>query len=173
MKKSIMRKLLAIAGCVTLFCAVDAGVTWATTVTNLDASGTLVTPISITNDTPLSFGKFISDGSLQALVLDTSDSYGTPSTITTIVGPKSASFTITGTASLHYKVTLPSAAITLNDAGNAHQMTLDTFTSDRSQGTFDVDGKAPALKLGATLHVTAGQHDGAYSGKYDLTVEYD
>jgi hypothetical protein len=49
--------------------------------------------------------------------------------------------------------------------------TVDTFLADNPlSGTFDNKGKAK-FKIGATLHLPAGQPAGDYSGSFDFTCE--
>ena len=80
------------------------------------------------------------------------------------------SFEVIGGANLGFAITLPTS-VTLSSSANS--MTVDTWTS--SPVTFGIlgsDGKA-SIFVGATLHVEANQPTGAYSGKFDIGVQYE
>jgi hypothetical protein len=129
-------------------------------------------PIAITWAQDLEFGTLAGDGT----------SAGT-ATINPVTGAKTvtggvydfggisnaAVFDVTGKKNRAFTITLP-ASITLTSGGNT--MTLNGFTSNPSLvGTLDNNGAA-TVTVGATLQVGVGQAGGAYSGIFNITVDY-
>ena len=138
------------------------------------ASANVVTPIGISKTADMSFGNIAVSSVGGTVVLDTND--GTtatggvtlPATAGTIT---SASFTVTGETDYTYAITLPTTA-TITDAVSTETMTLSDFTSSPSV-TSTLTGGTETLTVGATLAVIAAQVAGAYTGDFDVTVEYN
>lgn len=89
----------------------------------------------------------------------------------------SAQFDVTGESSFTYTITIPVAAVTINDAG-VNTMTVDTWTSSiaTTAGAGVLSGASPGLQtfyVGGMLHVAGGQAPGAYSGTFSVTVAYN
>jgi hypothetical protein len=81
-----------------------------------------------------------------------------------------ASFRVSGEPNTAYSITLP-IACTLSRAGSS--MTVDGFASNPDgSGNLGPLG-AQTVLLGATLHLSASQPSGAYSGSYAVTVAYN
>jgi len=81
-----------------------------------------------------------------------------------------ASFTVTGTASTTYAITLPVSVVLTGPGGT---MTANAFTSTPSAtGTLSTAGQQQ-LRVGATLNVGANQPSGNYSGTFSVTVAYN
>lgn len=139
------------------------------------ASANVVTPIAISKTVDMSFGNIAVLSSLGGtVILDTNN--GTtatgevtlPATTGTIT---SASFTVTGEADYTYAITLPTTA-TITDVVSTQTMTLSDFTSSPS-ATSTLTAGTGTLTVGATLAVIAAQVAGAYTGDFDVTVEYN
>ncbi len=81
---------------------------------------------------------------------------------------KRGEFQLKGDNNGTYACTLP-GSIQVTSGGNS--ASVDTFTTDVPlTGFLDNKGKAK-IKIGATLHLAAGQAAGSYSGTFDLTCD--
>ena len=137
------------------------------------ASATIVTPISISKTTDLSFGKISPSGSLGTVVIANNGTRSrTGGTVLVTGGTVSqAVFSISGESGLTYDVTLPTS-VTLDD-GASNTMTVDNFTTNiATDGTEAVGSGATTMNVGATLNVAANQTAGTYSKTFTVTVAY-
>jgi len=77
---------------------------------------------------------------------------------------------VTGALNTAYSVTIDTTA-TLSSGVNS--MTVSTFATNLTSGagTLSATGTA-TVNVGATLNVAANQAAGAYSGTYNITVNY-
>lgn len=148
---------------------------YAQATTSATASATVVTPISISKTVDMSFGNVaVKSDAGGTVVLDTNDGTSTtgdvtlPATAGTIT---SASFGIAGEDGYTYAITLPTT-VNITDAVSSEIMELSSFTS-APDATGTLTGGAEVLKVGATLTVGAGQVSGAYTGSFDVTVNYN
>lgn len=140
------------------------------------ATATVVTPITISKTADMSFGNIAVNASTGGTVVlapagtRTSTSGVTlPATGGTVTA---AAFTVDGTGSYTYAITLPSAA-TLTRASGSETMTANSFTSNPS-ATGTLSSGTQNISVGATLTVTAGQVAGVYtSGNFSVTVNYN
>lgn len=168
--RTLSRALLAataLAGAAVMF-ASEAEAASATS--NADAE--LVAAIGITNAAGLNFGKFANNGAGGTVVVSTAGTVSTTGDVVAIAssGALAASFDVTGEANTSYTISLPASA-TVTDA-SANSMTVDTF-DDSGSGTGTLDGTGnDSFTVGATLTVGGTQVAGAYSGTFDVTVEY-
>lgn len=170
-RKSVIHKLLLVAGCATLISAVDVEVGWCANNAVANVSGTVVAPIAITKDTDLQFGKFMAGPVGGSVVVvpagtrtaggDTVLVAGTPST--------AATFTVTGETGTTYSITLPGAPILLSD-GATHTMSVGTFTSTPAAAAGSLATGTESLKVGATVTVGPAQVAGVYTNTTDLNV---
>ncbi len=143
------------------------------------ASATIVTPISITKTTDMSFGNIaVSATTGGDVTLTTADARNpTPGggvTLPAITGTvTSAAFTVNGNSNYTYAITLPGASLSITYGTGT--MTVDQWSSSPS-GTGQLSGGAQTLKVGATLHVSAAQHAGSYTSgatPFSVTVNYN
>lgn len=138
------------------------------------ASATIVTPISIAKNTDMNFGNIATDGSVGTVVLSPA-SGRTPSggvTLPATAGTvTAASFTVSGSGSYAYSITLPSSVIITS---GSDQMTVDNFTSTPSANGQLTSGEQ-IINIGATLNLVASQAEGTYiSGTpFAVTVNYN
>ena len=136
------------------------------------ASANIVTPISITKNIDLNFGNIAASGSAFTVKLSTAGertSTGGAGTLPSVNGTVTAAeFTAAGLSGATYAVTLPST-ITIT-AGTTNNMTVDNFVS--SSTNILTDG-SETFKVGATLYVGANQVAGAYTGNFNVTVNYN
>jgi hypothetical protein len=138
------------------------------------ASATIVTPITITKTVDMNFGNIAVQavgGGTVVLAASGTRSATSGVTLPAVSGTvTAASFDIAGQANYTYAITLPSSATVIYDAGQTHNMTVDTWTSSPSAtGTLSGTG-TQTLKVGALLHVGAGQAPGMYTSGTDFTV---
>ncbi|MDQ6757243.1 MAG: DUF4402 domain-containing protein [Bacteroidota bacterium] len=172
MKKTTKTKLLAIVVLLTCF----AGTSFAQATATATATATIVTPISISKTADMSFGNIAVSASTGGTVVlapagtRTSTSGVTlPATAGTVTA---AAFTVNGTGSYTYAITLPSTT-TLTRVSGTETMTANAFTSNPS-GTGALTGGTQALAVGATLTVAAAQVAGTYnSTAFNVTVNYN
>lgn len=87
--------------------------------------------------------------------------------------PGSASlFSVTGTPSATYAITLPAnGVVTLT--GGAGSMAVNNFTSSPGLTGALNGGGTQALWVGAALSVAGNQASGAYAGSFDVTINYN
>ncbi len=139
------------------------------------ASATVVTPISITKDVDLSFGNVaVNSASGGTVVLDTNNGTIATGDVTLPVTAgtvTSGAFTVNGETGYTYAIILPTT-VNITEAGTSQTMALSSFVSLPS-GTGTLTAGTEALKVGATLTVVAGQLAAAYTGSFDVTVNYN
>ncbi|GEJ57364.1 DUF4402 domain-containing protein [Anaeromyxobacter diazotrophicus] len=138
------------------------------------ASGTanaeVVQPIAIAAVQTLEFGKLVAGtgGTVAVSVAGARTPSGGVIALAS-PAPRAATFTVTGDSGAAYTVTLPAdGSVTLSD-GALHTMAVDSFTSDTT-GT--ITGGSVTLTVGATLTVGNGQAQGAYTGTFPVSVDY-
>jgi hypothetical protein len=175
-----MKTLLKIAVILIAMVGFSNG-TFAQDTESANASATIVTPISITWVQDMEFGNIAVTSTAGTVALNP-DGSRTPAggvTLPNVTGnPVQAVFTINGTASYTYAITLPlTLTITNTTAGPGlgQTMTVNNFTSDPS-GTGQLDiGGAQTLNVGATVNVSAAQAAGHYesAAPFDVTVNYN
>ncbi len=141
------------------------------------ADGTirLLTPISITKNADLRFGSVLTANAAGTVVIgvsnETDRNLGTYTDIAIGDAYGAAKFTVTGTASQAFKITLPTT-VSLTGPGTA--LTVNTFTSDlvANEGTLNTSGTKIVL-VGAKITIPANQTGGTYSGTFNVTVAYN
>lgn len=133
-------------------------------------NATIVNPIAISKTVDLNFGN-VAVGAIGTVVLSPASNRTTtggvtlPSTQGTVAA---ASFIVSGKSNYTYSITLPSEAITINDAGS-NSMTVSAWTSTpTSTGT--LTGGTSTLLVGATLNINAGQTPGVYTSATPLNI---
>lgn len=83
-----------------------------------------------------------------------------------------AQFTITGTPSAMFNISLPADGTTFLTDGASGSMALNGFTSSPSLTGVLSAGGTLTINVGATLSVGNLQGTGAYSGVFNVTVNY-
>lgn len=140
-----------------------------------NASAVLVSPISITESTPLNFGSIsngLTAGSSNVVVSATgaATTYGASLAKVGTTDTRGI-FSVSGGANLAYTVTLP-ASTTITDGTTT--MTVGTFTTSSLSGTSTLSAVgADTYFVGATLTVTSTNSPGTYSGTYTITAAYN
>jgi hypothetical protein len=139
-----------------------------------DASATIVTPISISKNSDMDFGNVATNGAVGTVVL-APEGTRTPSggvTLPATAGSvAAASFTVSGSGSYTYAITLPSS-VTI--ASGTDEMIVDTFTSTPLT-TGALTAGEQIITIGATLNLVASQAEGAYTSAtpFTVTVNYN
>lgn len=136
------------------------------------ASATVLQPLDITLGTnAMNFGDVSGDAdNATTVVLTTAGT--TSSGDGALVGgtPTAGDFNVSGAGTAAYDITLPAdGVVTLSGPGTA--MSVDGFT-DSAGGSSSLTAGTDSFTVGATLSINAGQAAGAYSGTYDVTVDY-
>jgi hypothetical protein len=140
------------------------------------ATATVITPISIAKNTDMSFGNIAVQASTGGTVVLAPAGTRTSTSGVTLPAAggtvAAASFTVTGSGSSTYAITLPTS-VTLTHSGGAQTMTAGSFTSNPS-ATGTLSSGTQDIAVGATLTVAAGQLAGVYtSGNFNVTVNYN
>ena len=149
------------------------------------ARGTVLLPLSVTNDAPLDFGTVMASPTLAGTVtVDAED--GTRSTggaggVTLVaLNPGGRGlFTVTATANQSVDLTLsPPVGLVLNGPGGA-QVGISDFHLDNTIAN-DIDdtrvmgaGGTMVVGVGGTFDIAAGQQNGLYTAQFSLTAEYN
>jgi len=172
-----LTKLFAIAVVIlgfaaTTFAQVPVGVS-----ANATATGTIITPITITNAGDLNFGNVAVSASGGTVILTPAGSRTTTGGVTlpnfNIGTVTAAHFDVTGTAGYTYAITLPSTPTTVTSGSNS--MLVNAFTSTpTTTGALDGSGEQ-TIDVGATLNVNAAQAAGTYESAtpFTVTVNYN
>lgn len=156
-----------------------ATVTVAQVTATSQASGTIITPISILNTVPMAFGNMAVSSIPGTVILSPASVRTTTGGVTlpSVTGSVSAaSFLVSGAPNYTYDITIPAPGdITVVDDNNSHTMNVDTWTSFPSlTGTLDGSGNQ-IINIGATIHVSALQAAGIYISDvpFSVTVNYN
>lgn len=135
--------------------------------TSGNASATIAVPISVSESSALSFGSVIRSASAGTVVINTSGTRSVTGGVTALGGTVSAaSFAVSGEGSAAYTISFTDGTLT----GPGTSMAVSTFTNDGS-GSLS-GGGSETVNVGATLSVGANQTEGAYTGTYTVTVNY-
>jgi hypothetical protein len=150
-----------------------------TPVTNIIASATVVTPLTITSASGLNFGSFVPNGGGTVIMptsgIRASNSASTLSPIVLMasnVGAASAIY-VSGTADTTFAVNFPSET-QLATTGGGKPMTVSAIETSllNNKGSIPPVGSL-TFQLGGTLTVGATQGVGSYSGVIPITVTYN
>lgn len=162
--------LVAVGAAIATTGMYSASLTAATVTAN--ASANVLAPLDIAVGTnAMDFGDVSGDAdTATTVVLTTAGTTSSPDGASAAGTPTAGDFDVTGAGTLAYDITLPAdGVVTLTGGGPA--MAVDSFT-DSAGGSSSLTGGADSFTVGATLTINAGQAAGAYSGTYDVTVNY-
>jgi len=140
------------------------------------ATGTIITPITITNAGNMNFGNVAVSATAGTVILAPASTRTITGGVTlpAVAGTVSAAhFAVTGTSNYTYSITLPSTATTVTSGANT--MTVTAFTSNPgTTGTLSGAG-TQTIDVGATLNIASNQAAGTYvSGTpFQVTVNYN
>jgi Domain of unknown function (DUF4402) len=138
---------------------------------NASASANVLTPLDITAGAAMDFGDVAGDvTSATTVVLTTLGVTSSTDGASAAGTPAAGVFNVTGAGTLSYSITLPAdGTVTLGGAGTA--MAVNGFNHDAG-GAPALTGGTASFNVGATLTINANQTAGAYTGNYDVTVNY-
>lgn len=136
-------------------------------------SASIVSVISIAKDANLNFG-IISNGpnggsvSVNAADAAVATEDGDLSVISTS-GISAAAFTVTGQVGASYAITSDANFILENGSSSMNA----TLSTNKATGTLDGITGEDVFYVGGVLTVASGQETGAYSGTFDVAVNYN
>jgi hypothetical protein len=175
-----MKSRLFIFGAFILMAAFSSKVSAQVSVSNT-AGGEILSPITLTADVPLEFGKLaVLTGGGTVLITPASSPVVTPSGDVSLVSGTTrtaAKYTVGGAADYNYTITLPTGSVTITKSGGGATMTISDFNC-LSVGTPSTPGGkltagTEVFYVGGTLHVGASQTAGLYSGSFNVSVNYN
>jgi len=134
------------------------------------ASETIAAPISISETTGLSFGSITAGATAGTVVVSPAGGATYTGVSNFGGGTSAAAFNVAGAANTAYSVTVDTTA-SLSDGVNSMSVTGIATNLAGGSGTLSATGTA-VVNVGATLNVAANQAAGAYSGTYNITVNY-
>lgn len=137
-----------------------------------NASATVLTALSITQNTAMNFGDVAGDAdAATTVVLTTAGATSSADGASAAGTPSAGIFDVVGAGTLSYSITLPAdGVVTLTGPSTA--MPVDGFNHDAG-GAPALAGGADQFNVGATLTINANQAAGAYSGTYNVVVNYN
>ncbi len=143
----------------------------ATDVATIGAS--IVSTISLTNQSGLVFGDISSNATAGSVVLSPSGSRVSTggATVNSTVASGPAAFDVQGDPNAVYAITLPTSVVLTEPGGN--NMVVDNFTSSPATTGLTDAGGQQSLFVGATLNVGSNQLFGAYAGVMSVIVDYN
>lgn len=147
-----------------------------------NVNANLIVPLSLTETASLDFGTINVLGGVSGTVILPSDS--TERVFTGVVGsavtplPSNAAYTVSGTKNVSYGVSLP-VTITVYESGGSDTMLIsnlkarfDGAATDGTTSILKADG-TDRFTLGGTLIIEASQTPGAYTGTFNVSVDYN
>lgn len=142
---------------------------------NLNITLTLWAPLAATEKTELHFGTVETGSTASVVRIAPQNSArsivsGPARLVSSGSTPVAGSFTVTGKASTPVTITLPSTTTLSSPLSN---MNVTNFTQYPAGATQTLDGTGSlTLYVGADLGIVANQPAGAYSGSYNITINY-
>ena len=133
---------------------------------NGNASATVLTPITVTQNTALSFGTLAANAA-GSVTISTAGGRTFSGVVVTPGGFAAGAFGITGSTGATFAITLGTPTA-LASGGNSMAFTV---ASSAATGTIALG--VANFTVGGTLTVAAGQAAGSYIGTYPVTVEYN
>lgn len=166
-----MRNSLRLALIGAVAAASFAGSAQAATTATGTASAEVLSSLTVTATSNLQFGQIAANTGGTVTVNADSTTGFTGSLVST--GTRApATFSVTGTPNTSVIVSLPTASVNLTRSGGTETMTLSGFNSNPG-GAFQLGTTgAGTFNVGGTLAVASGQVAGAYTGTFQVSVEY-
>jgi Mat/Ecp fimbriae major subunit len=139
-----------------------------------NANAEVVNRITLTKTADLNFGKIAADTNSGTVTVSTAGTRSSTSPSLLIAGttPTAAAFTVGGTPTLGYNISLTNASITLTNTTDNTKSMPATLTLSKASGTLSAGG-ADTLTVGGALTVGALQAPGTYQGQMTVTVVYN
>lgn len=129
---------------------------------------------TLNNNAALSFGAFTagSGGTITVAPGGARMKTGSVILVNQAGTASAAQFTISGTPSAAFTISLPGDGIVFLSDGASGSMALNGFTSSPSVTGVLSGGGTQTINVGATLSVGNLQGTGSYSGSFNVTVNY-
>ncbi len=132
------------------------------------ARATIITPVTIAKTDDLNFGGIAAGNAAASITIGTSGTFNCGSGVTCYGSHGPAKFKVNGTAGQSVSVIFDSTMI-LTASGGRQMSARLTGSADTLNLSPSGDG---AISIGGTLQVGANQGDGAYSGTFSISVDY-
>ena len=175
-----MKKAIIFFAAIIMIAFFSNKVTAQVTVSN-DANAEIITPITLTADVDLEFGK-LAVQTLQGGVVELTPAAATVATstlgVTLLTGTTrtAAKYTVGGIQNYVYTITVPVGSIPITSGLNTMDVYdfvfLSIATPSATGGTLDVNG-TDNFYVGAKLQVAQAQAPGVYTGTFNVTVNYN
>ena len=137
----------------------------------INASVTIIKPISISRSADINFGKITIAGA-GTVVVSTAGTRTQTGGITLLNGGSEAPglFNVTGQETASYAVTIPTTVVLKKSGSATETITADSFTHN----ALALSGNTDQLKIGATIRLVGSETVGAYvSDLFAVTVSYN
>jgi len=139
---------------------------------SVGASADVITPLTVTKNDDLVFGKFVVNGATAGTVVVAAADGARSKTggvdLITSTGVQAGEVTVAGQTGIAYTVSLPTS---VNLTSGENTMALGSFTTDQADLTVLTGDND--VKIGGTLTVAAGQAPGAYTGSFTVSANYN
>lgn len=167
----IMRKSLRLAFVGAIAAVSFAGSAQAATTATGTASAEILSSLTVTATSNLQFGQIAANTGGTITVNADSSTASSGSLVST--GTRTpAGFSVAGSPNAMVVVSLPTSAVNLTRTGGTETMALSGFNSNPA-GAFQLNASgAGTFNVGGTLAVASGQVAGAYTGTFQVSVEY-
>lgn len=143
---------------------------------NKNSTGTarVILPAQITKLYDMDFG-FVTVTAAGTAVLDSNTGNVTTTGGVLFAGglPHAAQFEAVSPSKTVVHIRLPKKAATLTRVGGTETMTLDGWNLNGIDTRNVVAHETFDFSVGGTLHVTANQVEGTYTGTFDVTIDYN
>lgn len=138
-------------------------------------AGAVAQAQTLGNTGALSFGSFTAGAGGTITVSTAGARMKTGSVILVNQGgsASAAQFTVSGTPSAAYSISLPANGTVFLSDGASGSMALNSFTSSPNGSGVLSGGGTAQVNVGATLTVGNNQASGSYSGSFSVTVNYE
>lgn len=137
------------------------------------AKANVVGPLSLINTGALSFGDLAAGPTPGTVVISPAGARTTTGGVTALGGTvSSAAFTGAASGLNIVIIRFPQIPVTLDRVGGGAAMRISAFTIEGGQLRVFLTRQAFDFRIGGTLQVGARQMEGAYEGKFDVTIDY-
>lgn len=161
----------AVAGALVATLGLSAGMAHAAPATaSATASARVLKQITVTNTSDLDFGTIVAGTSASTVAVSTGGARTCGSGLTCTGTVSSANFNVSGTNNTVVTITGDNTVSLANGTGGTMSASLT-----RSASTLTLASSGPvggSFQVGGTLSLAANQADGAYTGTFNVTVDY-
>jgi hypothetical protein len=135
----------------------------------------ILVPLKLTKVQDLDFGTVVTSASAGSVTVDPSSGVASPSGGVTLVGSTSAAaqFDFAGTANQQVNFSISSSLPILLSDGAGNTLPLTALNLSATTATVDPTTLTVKVGVGGTIGVNANQMDGLYTGKFDVTANYN